>query len=647
MGLLSLALNSDARVAPDMLHELRCAVESAVDSGIISRTAHGRLFVGGDLLPKVDLRDALTSLLNEEGDDSELFLALAPNMCVALDEMFARFPLVKPADTVVATLQAVRTFSAAVKESIVPPAPVLADVALGGAAAAPGAPVLAATSPHGVRSSATAPLSRVGGVLGSAVRAPGSQADTARSLGASVATFASAGAAVAAAARAPVAGLPSIGAGLGRAPAAEAATTQPLRPAPFRWSAATVIQAPGGARLQRPVPSPRALAKLLNDAMLATVPETQRHVRMHEAMTAADWRKMIAEVRNDAAKLSNFCRTHNTSMLRVVVFVDELNTSNILGMIKEAFVDHSCDGVMLPSNVVFFGAVNPNDPAGAARGAAATAANVGVWTDTEDEKYVVFEMPLSLKALVVSVSSMTPTTEGLFLKAFLDPKNGALPIELRSDAVTAAITDVFKDAVLFSQQFVRDARLHRMDASIRDINRAVIFYRFFSDLARREAFMPVNDLTHPHDFHWRAVLLALGVVYYLRFPTTPRKEARDGLRAAYVLGLFDALRGAVEGYRTRDRVGDVFRALSDARERLPFQVVWRDSVQRVFEGTQIPRGIAPTLSLQECIFVCVVCAEACVPCQIVGPPGCVSCSLCATIAYGLIVNILCAGAARH
>jgi hypothetical protein len=587
MGLLALALNSDARVAPDMLHELRCAVSRAVDTEILSIEVHGRLFDRrGKLLPKVELRDELTAMLNDEEEDSEMFLALAPFMCAALDQMFERFPLVRPADAVGATLKAARAFSAAVRAASV--------VSTATAHAAPAHVAAAAAVP-----SATMSMSRAGAV------AHGSQA------------------AMAARLRLAIGPTPLPAVAVEPAAAAEPVAAAPPAP-PFRWCNAAVIQAPdGGDRFHRPVPSPRALAKLLNDAMLANVPETQKHVRMHEAMTAADWRQMIAEVRADAAKLTAF-GNRIACALRIVVFVDELNTSNILGMIKEAFVDHACDGVRLPSNVVFFGAVNPNDPDTARRGAATTAANVGVRSATDDEKYVVFEMPLSLKALVVSVASMTPETERLFLNAFLDPTNGALPKELRADDVTVAITDVFKEAVLFSQEFVRGAKLHRLDSSIRDINRAVIFYRFFADTARRQLFMPVDERTLPHDYHWRAVLLALGVVYYLRLPAAPHAAAGEGFRKQYIVRLQERLGMAVDRYRSRDgrSDGDVRGALNDARHRLQFEIVWRDSVQLVFAGTRIPRGIAPTLSLQECIFVCVVCAEACVPCQVVGPPGC-------------------------
>jgi hypothetical protein len=39
----------------------------------------------------------------------------------------------------------------------------------------------------------------------------------------------------------------------------------------------------------------------------------------------------------------------------VCVFIDELNTAGCLGMINEAFLSHSLDGISLPDNIFFCG----------------------------------------------------------------------------------------------------------------------------------------------------------------------------------------------------------------------------------------------------------------------------------------------------
>jgi hypothetical protein len=36
-----------------------------------------------------------------------------------------------------------------------------------------------------------------------------------------------------------------------------------------------------------------------------------------------------------------------------------LNTSSYLGFLKEIFVDHTIDGVEIPSSIFFIGAINP------------------------------------------------------------------------------------------------------------------------------------------------------------------------------------------------------------------------------------------------------------------------------------------------
>jgi hypothetical protein len=49
------------------------------------------------------------------------------------------------------------------------------------------------------------------------------------------------------------------------------------------------------------------------------------------------------------------------SRLHVVAFVDEFNTTSLMGALKEIFVDMSLDGISLPSNIFWVAAMNPFD----------------------------------------------------------------------------------------------------------------------------------------------------------------------------------------------------------------------------------------------------------------------------------------------
>jgi len=79
-------------------------------------------------------------------------------------------------------------------------------------------------------------------------------------------------------------------------------------------------------------------------------------ILMHSELSAQDFRSQILDIdkqtRDIAEKMPD---------LRVIVFIDELNTSSILGMVKEVFVDNTLDGNPLSENIFWVGAINPFD----------------------------------------------------------------------------------------------------------------------------------------------------------------------------------------------------------------------------------------------------------------------------------------------
>ena len=60
-----------------------------------------------------------------------------------------------------------------------------------------------------------------------------------------------------------------------------------------------------------------------------------------------------------------FCEIIETARLLqssgslIVVFLDEVNTSSVLGLFKEIIIDHSLNGEQLPPNLVVVAACNP------------------------------------------------------------------------------------------------------------------------------------------------------------------------------------------------------------------------------------------------------------------------------------------------
>lgn len=75
-------------------------------------------------------------------------------------------------------------------------------------------------------------------------------------------------------------------------------------------------------------------------------------INVHGALTAEDIDQKVDEARLVAQRLSSL-------NVKVVVFFDEINTSSVLGLLKEVVVDRSLNGVLLQENIVVVGACNP------------------------------------------------------------------------------------------------------------------------------------------------------------------------------------------------------------------------------------------------------------------------------------------------
>jgi hypothetical protein len=73
-----------------------------------------------------------------------------------------------------------------------------------------------------------------------------------------------------------------------------------------------------------------------------------------EGLTPIKWRSFLAGVVAASVRLLKL-----SPSTVICVFVDELNTARCLGMVTEAFLSHCVDGVPLPRNIFFVGAINP------------------------------------------------------------------------------------------------------------------------------------------------------------------------------------------------------------------------------------------------------------------------------------------------
>jgi hypothetical protein len=335
--------------------------------------------------------------------------------------------------------------------------------------------------------------------------------------------------------------------------------------------------------------------------------------------------------------------------LHVVVFVDELNTSTILGMVKEVFLDRTLDGEPLPQNIFFVGAINPY----VEREQAAIAFTGQTQAQAYELDFTVRPVQPSLGELVLDFESMQPAQEQQFLRAMLEDEEMATGRYMRK-YLDEDQTEALGRMILFAQDFVRKCRIPRVHVSIRDICRTVKLYRFFRDRLQKqyartrkaeelertsrggprssarvfgraggepraagggrgaagEAALDPEVLRPCHsadEAHWKSLVMAITVAYLLRLPTS-----------------FVATEGATPRDLRREFEDHLYARLVEY-ERYPKEFI-NDMIERellhFIKHSDIPIGVAATRALQENLFAITVCIEAGIPLIITGPPGC-------------------------
>ena len=127
----------------------------------------------------------------------------------------------------------------------------------------------------------------------------------------------------------------------------------------------------------------------------------------------------------------------------------------------------------------------------------------------------------------------------------------------------------------------------RSCVSQRDIQRVFIFYQWFKNIYEK-----MNTHIECRNHHRRAMLVALGVVYYMRLNTNFRRE---------------------------------YCKFLDEIDRLPneitFSTAFKEELDYFICQVDLPRGIAKTLALKENLLANIVCMVTRTPLIIVGAPG--------------------------
>ncbi|KAH3760870.1 AAA+ ATPase [Pelomyxa schiedti] len=358
------------------------------------------------------------------------------------------------------------------------------------------------------------------------------------------------------------------------------------------------------------------LIQILLEFMQAKFSSFFYRIRMHQKITADEFRGRIEEIKIRAQNIP--------SEGKIVCFIDECTSTNILGMIKEVICDCQIDGNPLPKNIFFTAALNKNISTDKSRTLLPISLNsdplhfdfVGLHSELANKAFAVRAPPLSLETLMFDFGKFSAQQEKSFTERLISAR--VLYSEQHGREIAQTI--------LLGQEFLRKANIHRVTASIRDIVRAVDLYIYFM---RHPQFMhglpPEPDTDSPEwkrflcAMHWQALGLSIAMNYFFRLPS-PEILEQQGTENLNVQknSKFTRVKfqEELETFLTSGGVLNVPPCL------LMFQDFIHAVLRQVCLSTELPLGIAKTNAFMENLFCTVVCLDAKIPLIIVGPPGC-------------------------
>eukprot|EP00978_Attheya_sp_CCMP212_P019243 scaffold53665_cov59-Attheya_sp.AAC.6 len=328
-------------------------------------------------------------------------------------------------------------------------------------------------------------------------------------------------------------------------------------------------------------------------------------INVHAALTEGQVLSKFEDIRRIARKLR-----HTNAV--VVVFLDEINTSSIMGLFKEIVIDHFICGDALEANIVVVSACNPARKQFAMDGEMMRENDLA--REWASGHYQVSEMKGSLGLLKWTYGSLNKDQEKEFIFRRIQMLNSVIPPYLQASLTELVCTA--QEAIRgFAEQHIRERmkqlvpHLSRKDdavdrsrsvVSLRDIQRVFDLFRFF-----KNDFVLADKESSTISQHRHAMLLAIAVVYYLRLDQKSRLD-------------FLVLIGTMP--MEKDQSANFLEILTS-------------SINTVIEGTAIPDGVALTIGIKENIFMTVVCSLSRTPLMIIGPPGCSK-----TLAVNIVID---------
>lgn len=391
--------------------------------------------------------------------------------------------------------------------------------------------------------------------------------------------------------------------------------------------------------------------------IVVSPPFSQYHrILADEGLTAARWRSFLTDIISSSERLLSTSASSASSV--ICIFVDELNTAGCLGMITEAFISHCLDGVPLPHNMFFVGAINPLRGSSAPPGSVDfTKPNIGVCEEDDSTDYlamapyIVRQLSPSMHSIKLQYPNLDKKGEEYFLREHLQmhlvvSKPTGVSARQWGEKMRRFSSDAV-NTIIAAQELVRKYEVPRAYMSIRNLVRCSLLLSWlinFSVPTKGGADGTGNTSDHeniflpPLDGHesgseseseenvlrdtmQRSLIMAVCVTYWLQLPSHGHVlagKAKEDLRERFLKDIS----------RHTNRMG-VEQSILNWKNTI------NESLKNLFSFANVPRGLAHTTALKENFYCVVLASINKIPLLITGPPGCGK-----TLSYSLACDAL-------
>lgn len=268
---------------------------------------------------------------------------------------------------------------------------------------------------------------------------------------------------------------------------------------------------------------------------------------------------------------------------KILVFFDEINTCNSMGLISEILCKHTIQGKKLKFNAIFIAACNPyriNIAYNAKR------QEIGLIKKGSHQKktlvYTVNPLPFSIINFIFDFGNLTIEDETKYIKSILldalkDEENLETNLKLGTELI------------IQSQNFIRKKN-DISSVSLREIRRFVILYKWFKKFLQEN-----NKLINPKEISYKKIqkyslILSTYITYYIRIYEQEERNQFKKILNKIVDGDFISYPNFLSKY--------------------------------IINEIEVEPGIAKNRALLENIFAIFVCINNLIPVFICGKPGC-------------------------